>query len=296
VSSVAASLTVSQIAQQPLQPGPADLIRVVAVDGPAGTGKSTVSRQLARALGWRFVDTGATYRAATLAVLRAGVDPQDGAEVLAVVARARIALVTDPASPTILLDEHDVAAQIRNDQVTGQVSAVSSFPAVRELLIAVQRDAMGTAGAVVEGRDIATVVAPLAGLKVYLDARPEVRARRRATDVVDGGHVVDGGDAGAFPRELLQIEEAGFMARDGATASGRSQQQGSAAVSSMDDVTAAVARSLILRDSLDSMTNKLQVSEGAVHVDTSDLTLDQVVAVLRRLVAAAGLQERGPGE
>jgi cytidylate kinase len=266
VSSVAKGLTVAEIAQHPEVPVPDALVQVVALDGPAGTGKSTVSRELARALGWRFVDTGATYRAATLAVVRAGIDPRDGDKVLAIVEEARIVLITDPGSPSVQLDDEDVSAQIRTEQVTSQVSAVSALPAVRQLLIAVQREAIGLAGAVVEGRDIATVVAPRAGLKVYLDARPEVRAARRAGDV---------------------------LAPPSAHVSGIPVVQ-AAAGSGSETHTDVVGRALALRDSLDNQTNKLQVSEGAVHLDTSDLSLDQVVGVLLGLVSEAGLTGPGP--
>jgi cytidylate kinase len=250
VSSVTTGLSVAEIAELAGVPGPLDLVRVVAVDGPAGTGKSTVSRELARALGWRFVDTGATYRAATLAVVRAGIDPHDAERVLQVVGSSRIDLVTDPAAPRVVLDEQEVSTLIRTDEVTRQVSAVSSLAGVRQLLIAVQRLAMGTHGAVVEGRDIATVVAPLSGLKVYLDARPEVRARRRAGD-----------------SSVPVADEAGTTS----------------------DRTGEIGQALLLRDSVDSQTNKLEASEGAVHLDTSDLTLDQVVTVLLGLVHDAGL-------
>ncbi|MFN2536557.1 MAG: (d)CMP kinase, partial [Mycobacteriales bacterium] len=158
------------------------LVRVVALDGPAGSGKSTVARLTARRLGWRFVDTGASYRAVTLAVLRAGADPQDGTQCLQVAQSARVELRTDPDETGVLLDGEDVSQAIREPEVTAAVSAVSSHPEVRARLVALQRAAMGTEGAVVEGRDIATVVAPRAALKVYLDARPEVRAARRARE------------------------------------------------------------------------------------------------------------------
>jgi cytidylate kinase len=172
-----------------LDPGPDELVKVVALDGPAGTGKSSVSRRVARELGWRFVDTGATYRAVTLAVLRAGVDPANPTGVLATARAASVQLVTDPDAPAVHLDGVDVSAEIRSPEVTAAVSAVSAVPAVRALLIDLQRRAMGVEGAVVEGRDIATVVAPRAAVKVYLDARPEVRAQRRASETHAGEHV-----------------------------------------------------------------------------------------------------------
>lgn len=175
--------TLDELRRAPGTPAPDELRQVIALDGPAGTGKTSVARGVAARLGWRFVDTGATYRAVTLAVLDAGEDPEDPERVAVVARGARVGLSTDPADPRVTLSGRDVSTLIRSDAVTGAVSAVSSVPAVRELLVAFQRRAMGTDGAVVEGRDIATVVAPGAVLKVYLDARPEVRAQRRAGDL-----------------------------------------------------------------------------------------------------------------
>lgn len=160
---------------------PASALRVIALDGPSGSGKSTVARRVASALGLRYVDTGATYRAATLAVLRAGVPLNDANGVEQAVRGADIALSVDPGQGWVRLDGEDVTAQIRGPEVTAAVSAVSAVPGVRRQLVALQRSLAG-AGAVVEGRDIGTVVAPEAPVKVYLDASPEVRAARRAGD------------------------------------------------------------------------------------------------------------------
>lgn len=150
-------------------------MRVIAIDGPAGSGKSTVARRLARRLGLPHVDTGAYYRAAALAVLRAGVDPSDPAAA-DVVRRARIQRDGDRT----LLDGVDVEDEIRGPAVTAAVSAVAAHPAVRAALLDAQRSGVGGEGAVVEGRDAATVVVPDADLKVWLDASPEARGRRRA--------------------------------------------------------------------------------------------------------------------
>lgn len=161
---------------------------VVAVDGPAGTGKSSVSRGLARALHARYLDTGAMYRIATLAVLRAGVDPADQTAVQAVAATAEISVGHDPDEDRSYLDGEDVSSEIRGDEVTRAVSAVSSVPAVRSRLVGLQRGlADGPGGVVVEGRDIGTVVLPNADLKVFLTATAETRARRRNDQNVAAG-------------------------------------------------------------------------------------------------------------
>jgi cytidylate kinase len=165
---------------------------VVAIDGPAGTGKSSVSRGLARALGARYLDTGAMYRMVTLAVLRAGVDPEDDAAVAATAASAQLSLDYDPDVDRCLLDGEDVSAEIRGEQVTRAVSAVSSVSAVRERLVAFQREmACGPGSIVVEGRDIGTVVLPDAAVKIFLTASAETRARRRKDQNVAAGLVDD---------------------------------------------------------------------------------------------------------
>jgi CMP/dCMP kinase len=159
---------------------------VVALDGPSGTGKSTVARGLATRLGARYLDTGAMYRAATLAVLRADVDPDDAMRVVDVVERARIDVSTDPAGPSVLLDGEPVDREIRSAEVTRAVSAVSAVPSVRALLVAAQRELIEGGPIVVEGRDIGSVVWPTARPKIYLTASAETRARRRAGESTDG--------------------------------------------------------------------------------------------------------------
>ncbi len=161
--------------------GYARLRGVVALDGPSGTGKSTVARRLASALSACYLDTGAMYRAAALAVLRAGADPEDAAAVLRVVEGSRIDVGTDPGAPTVRLDGADVAAEIRRPAATVAVSPVSAVPGVRALLVAQQQGIISAAdGIVVEGRDIGTVVVPDAPLKVFLTATAGARAHRRA--------------------------------------------------------------------------------------------------------------------
>jgi cytidylate kinase len=161
---------------------------VVAVDGPAGTGKSSVSRGLARALQARYLDTGAMYRLVTLAVLRAGLDPAAQAAVEAVAAGAQLSVGYDPDEDRSYLDGQDVSSEIRGDEVTRAVSAVSSVPSVRTRLVEMQRTlASGPGSVVVEGRDIGTVVLPDADVKVFLTASAETRARRRNDQNVAAG-------------------------------------------------------------------------------------------------------------
>lgn len=153
----------------------------VTLDGPSGTGKSTVARGVAARLGAAYLDTGAMYRAATVAVLDAGVELDDAEAVARVVAGARIAVGTEAGVERVEVDGVDVAVRIRGAEVTRAVSPVSAVPAVRRQLVAQQRDLVAAADTVVvEGRDIGTVVLPDATLKVYLTAAPEVRAQRRA--------------------------------------------------------------------------------------------------------------------
>ncbi|GHJ55110.1 cytidylate kinase [Nonomuraea sp. TT08I-71] len=160
---------------------------VVAVDGPSGSGKSTVSRRLAVSIGARYLDTGAMYRALTWAVLRSGVDLTDIESVAKVAGEVDLRIGTDPQGYGVTADGVDVAKQIRGPEVTGAVSAVAAVGAVRELLVARQRQLIADAGRiVVEGRDIGSVVAPDADLKVYLTASEAARAQRRsAEDAVD---------------------------------------------------------------------------------------------------------------
>jgi cytidylate kinase len=158
--------------------GPAALS--VAMDGPSGTGKSSVSRRLATRLGARYLDTGAMYRVATLRVLRGGADVTDPAAIAAAVKDLPLTIGTDPGHELIELDGADVSAEIRGNAVTKAVSVVSAVAEVREQLVALQRELAAAAGRiVVEGRDIGTVVLPEADAKIYLTASAAARAFRR---------------------------------------------------------------------------------------------------------------------
>ncbi|MCM6778752.1 (d)CMP kinase [Nocardia sp. CDC159] len=215
---------------------------VVAMDGPSGTGKSSVSRRLATRLAARYLDTGAMYRVATLRVLRGGVDLTDPAAIAVAVKDLPLTIGTDPSRELIELDGEDVSAEIRGNAVTTAVSAVSAVPEVREQLVALQREIAASAGRiVVEGRDIGTVVLPDADAKIYLTASAEARAHRRNQQNIAEGRGDD-----------------------------------------YDAVLADVQR----RDNLDSTraVSPLRPAEDAVLVDTSDLSMDQVIDELYRVV------------
>jgi CMP/dCMP kinase len=158
---------------------------VVAIDGPAGSGKSTVARAVAERADLRHLDTGAVYRALTLALLRAQVPPDDADAVAVAAKTADLALELAPgrSGPVrVLLDGSAMGDELRSPQVNAAVSAVSAVPAVREQLVALQRAVVSLGGIVAEGRDVGTVVWPQAEVKVFLTADAAERARRRATD------------------------------------------------------------------------------------------------------------------
>ncbi|MCB2223051.1 MAG: (d)CMP kinase [Actinobacteria bacterium] len=162
---------------------------VIAIDGPGGVGKSTVARGVAAALGAAYLNTGLYYRAATIAALEGGADLDDAESIAAAVASRRYEF----AGEAILLDGHDVTERSRSPEVTAGVSQVSAVPAVRALMVRHQREWVEAhdGRAVVEGRDIGTVVFPDAALKVFLTASAEARARRRAGDREAAGQDVD---------------------------------------------------------------------------------------------------------
>ena len=151
----------------------------VAIDGPAGAGKSTLARQLARDLGYIYVDTGAMYRAVGLYALRAGADPADQAAVNALLPGIRLQLSVLDGEQHIYLNEEDVSGLIRTEQVGMAASAVGANPAVRAFLLDLQRDMARTGNVLMDGRDIGTVILPDATVKIFLTASPEARARRR---------------------------------------------------------------------------------------------------------------------
>lgn len=213
---------------------------VIAIDGPSGSGKSSTSRGVADRLGLRYLDTGAMFRAMTWAMLDAGVDVHDPVAVAARAGEPALVSGTDPLAPTITVDGVDVAEEIRSEPVTAAVSPVSAVPEVRARLLELQRAIIGSGSIVVEGRDIGSVVAPEARVKVYLTADPAARAARRAAE--EGGSDL-----------------------------------------------AATQESLLSRDRIDSArtTAPLTMPDGAVHIDTTHFSLDEVIAQVVALVEAA---------
>jgi len=152
---------------------------VIAIDGPAGAGKSTVAQKVAARLGLTYVDSGATYRAAALKVLQSVIAPDDEQGVAKLIARTEIRITSDGLQSRVWMDGQDVTEKIRTAEVTLAAAQVSRLPEVRAKLVAVQRGFATGRGVVMEGRDIGTVVFPNAALKIFLKADPEERARRR---------------------------------------------------------------------------------------------------------------------
>ena len=159
---------------------------LIAIDGPAGSGKSTTAKLVARRLGYVYLDTGAMYRAMTLKVLSSQVDPSDEKAVTELTRTTEISFVGGE-DMRILLDGIDVTAAIRSEDVTANVSLVSSYPGVREIMVARQREIGSAKGCVMDGRDIGTVVFPNAELKFYIVASIMERARRRQEELSDNG-------------------------------------------------------------------------------------------------------------
>jgi cytidylate kinase len=218
---------------------------VIAVDGPAGSGKSSAARGVARALGLRYLDTGAMYRALTWWLLREGADIRAPGTVAARAAEPVIEAGTDPAAPSISVNGEDVSGPIRTREVSNAVSAVASVPGVRAHLVGLQQEVIARAcetgpGIVAEGRDIGTVVAPDAVVKVFLTASEEMRARRRSADLA------------ADPAATAEVTQREQERRDRADA----PQAG--------------------------------VAADAVRVDSTALTLDQVISMIIALVPGRG--------
>jgi cytidylate kinase len=156
---------------------------IIAIDGPAGAGKSTAARRVAQLLHYLYLDTGAMYRAVALKALQEGISSTDAAALARVAGEAKIRLTTQDGESHVWLDDNEVTRQIRSPEVTEAASLVSTHPAVREALVKQQRRCAAAGGVVMEGRDIGTVVFPHADLKIFLNASPAERARRRVAEL-----------------------------------------------------------------------------------------------------------------
>ncbi len=176
---------------------------IIAIDGPSGAGKSTLGKMLAKNLNLLYLDTGAMYRAVGLAVLNADVSFEDQERVAEIAANARIELVGEPENLQIFLDGKDVSANIRTNEIGQAASIVSTISEVRRILVEHQRNLGKTAqnGAVLDGRDIGSVVFPAADLKFFLTAKPEARARRRFDEDLEKGR------ASSYEQTFAEIKE-----------------------------------------------------------------------------------------
>ncbi|NBH71136.1 (d)CMP kinase [Clostridiaceae bacterium] len=161
----------------------------IAVDGPAGAGKSTIARLVAGQLGFVYVDTGAMYRAIALYTLRRGIRPQDEGAVSAAVPEAKITIRYEEGIQKVLLNGEDVSGQIRTEEVGNTASAISAYPAVRAHLLGLQRSLAETDNVIMDGRDIGTCVLPGAQAKIFLTASPKIRAMRRYKELKEKGEM-----------------------------------------------------------------------------------------------------------
>ncbi|MBQ1547993.1 MAG: (d)CMP kinase [Lachnospiraceae bacterium] len=213
----------------------------IAIDGPAGAGKSTIAKRLAKELNFIYVDTGAMYRGIALYMIRKGIDPRDEAAVSAAVPEAKVTIKYEDGVQKIILNGEDVSGLIRTEEVSFAASTTSAFKAVRAKLLDLQRDLARENDVIMDGRDIGTTILPNADVKVYLTASVETRAKRRYDELIEKGESHD----------LKKIEE-----------------------------------DIRLRDEQD-MTREispLKKAEDAIEVDSSNMTIDEVVETIKSLV------------
>ncbi len=224
---------------------------IVAIDGPAGSGKSTIAHEIAHRRGFEKLDTGALYRTVALACVRDGIDLDDEAAVCEQARSIRISFDSTGSITRIALDDDDVSDAIRTPEVDRIVSKVSAYPGVREAMLPVQRHFAEGRNVVAEGRDIGTVVFPHAAVKVFLTADPRERSRRR----------------------VLQRHEGETVSSD-----------------QLEREVEETLRDLERRDALDSSreTAPLKAADDAVRMDSSGHTIDEVVDAISRLIDERG--------
>lgn len=213
----------------------------IAIDGPAGAGKSTIAKELAKKLGFIYVDTGAMYRAMALYLIRKNVDGTDRAQVEAICQQAEISIAYEDGQQVVLMDKENVNSLIRTEEVGNMASTVSAYTKVREKLVELQQSLAESRSVVMDGRDIGTCVLPDAQVKVFLTAGSRVRAVRRYEELKEKGEVCD-----------LEEIEAGIIQRD--------------------------------RKDMERETSPLRQAEDAVFIDSSHLTVEEVVSTILELV------------
>ncbi len=221
------------------------LKQIVAIDGPSGVGKSTTSRKVASSLGVPQIDTGAMYRAIALSAIEQGIDLQDDPALVKLIENSGIEFRIVDGESRIFMNERDISSEIRAPRISMAASDVSARPAVRRLLVKLQRDLGESAGGVLEGRDIGTKVFPDTPHKFYLDARPEIRAGRRARELEQKGS----------PIPFQQV---------------------------LDE--------MVQRDHQDSSRadSPLSYDDSYSYIDTSEMTLDEVVQAIVDRVSTRG--------
>jgi cytidylate kinase len=168
-----------------------EIKKIITIDGPAGAGKSTMARELARRLDWVYLDTGAIYRALAYTALQRGVDPNDQAASEELAHSVKVTVSANPMGTAILVDDQDVSEHLRSPEISMAASSISAWPGVRAALLDIQKTEGDKGKIVVEGRDMGTVVFPNAGLKIFLYASPEERAQRRYKELTAKGLPVD---------------------------------------------------------------------------------------------------------
>lgn len=214
----------------------------IAIDGPAGAGKSTIAKTLAKELGFVYVDTGAMYRAMAYYFLQQGIDKDDEAGITAAVDGADVTIRYEEGAQQVLLNGENVTGSLRTEQVGNMASATSIYPAVRTKLVALQQKLAKTTDVIMDGRDIGTCVLPDAQVKIYLTASVETRADRRYKELIEKGETAD------LAKIAADIEERDY------------------------------------RDMHREMS-PLRQAEDALFVDSSEMSIDEVVAAIRAIAA-----------